>query len=278
MTPNQPIVTDRTGCGLMGTDSESFHDIFKHPIRRKIIQTLNEKQALSYMELMTAVDAANTGKFNYHLKVLADLIQKDPNGKYELTPKGQLAVQFLQTVNEKKTEPSRLHITDALLIGAAGFVLTLVNPGFWGFLLAAAWNVQSVAVYSALSALTTAFMIAVPGPVMWLLSTRRSHSHSAYNLYMAPVLTVIMLVLLLVVMFVSNINIGTEVAIQVGETVSTGNIQVPGGPTVSSSHTTHSMMVTSLSSVMAFGMVCAFVGVALAELVSLLKKKRAGRL
>jgi hypothetical protein len=257
----------------MGADFESFHDILKHPIRRKIIQTLNEKQTLSYVELMTAVDAANTGKFNYHLKVLVDLIQKDANGKYGLTDKGRLAVQFLQTFNEKKAESSRLRMTDAFLIGGAGFVLTLVNPGFWAFMLAAAWNVQSVAVYSALSALTTAFMIVVPGPVMWLLSTRRSHSHIAYDLYKAPCIAVIMLVLLLVVMFVSNINIGTQVAIQVGETVSTGNIQVPGGPTVSSSHTTYSMMVTSLSSVMVFGMVSAFVGVALAELVSQLKKK-----
>jgi len=40
---------------------------------------------------MAAVEAANTGKFNYHLKVLADLINKDENGQYGLTEKGHLA-------------------------------------------------------------------------------------------------------------------------------------------------------------------------------------------
>jgi hypothetical protein len=82
------------------------------------------------MDLMGAVAASNTGKFNYHLKILADLIQKDSGGKYLLTEKGQLAAQFLLTFKERGIEPSSLSMADGLLIGFAGFVLTLANPAF----------------------------------------------------------------------------------------------------------------------------------------------------
>ena len=45
---------------------------------------------------MSLVDITNTGKFNYHLKVLGDLIFKNDNGNYSLSEKGQLAINFLQ--------------------------------------------------------------------------------------------------------------------------------------------------------------------------------------
>ncbi len=72
----------------MSVDSESFQKVLNHSIRRKVILTLRQSGSLSYMNLMVAVAASNTGKFNYHLKILADLIEKDSDGKYLLTEKG----------------------------------------------------------------------------------------------------------------------------------------------------------------------------------------------
>jgi hypothetical protein len=63
---------------------------------------LSDKGSVSYVDLMNAVEIKNTGKFNYHLKILGDLIEKDENGKYGLSEKGQLAVQFLQKFDSAK--------------------------------------------------------------------------------------------------------------------------------------------------------------------------------
>ena len=104
----------------MTVNFESFQNVLKHPIRRKIIQALNQTPDIFYTDLMDIVEASNTGKFNYPLKILADLLQKDETGKYTLTEKGHLAAQFMQTFKEKKTEPSRCAWLTLCLSGLSG--------------------------------------------------------------------------------------------------------------------------------------------------------------
>jgi predicted transcriptional regulator len=72
----------------LSIDFESLSDVLKHPIRRKIILTLFERGNLSYVDLMNLIEVSSTGKLNYHLKILGDLIGKDQNGRYTLTEKG----------------------------------------------------------------------------------------------------------------------------------------------------------------------------------------------
>ncbi|MEM3666846.1 MAG: helix-turn-helix domain-containing protein [Candidatus Bathyarchaeia archaeon] len=112
----------------MSIDFESLTDVLKHPVRRKIILALYERKGLSYVELMNLVEVANTGRFNYHLKILGDLIAKDQDGKYCLTEKGNMAALLLQKFPEKKAEPKPLNMADAIIIGFIGFVLIFVNP------------------------------------------------------------------------------------------------------------------------------------------------------
>lgn len=121
----------------MGVNFESLIDLLKHPIRRKIILSLSEKGSISYVDLMNLVGTKNTGKFNYHLKILGALIEKDENGKYGLSDKGQMAVQFLQKFAGKETEPIPLPIamktfeTRAFSL-AQGFIwVVLVYPLTW---------------------------------------------------------------------------------------------------------------------------------------------------
>lgn len=118
----------------MSVSFESLSDVLKHPIRRKIILCLSEKRSISYVDLMNLVGVMNTGKFNYHLKILGDLIEKDENGKYGLSDKGQLAVQSLQKFAGKETEqvPLRMAMetfeTRAFNL-AQGFIwMLLVGP------------------------------------------------------------------------------------------------------------------------------------------------------
>jgi DNA-binding transcriptional ArsR family regulator len=64
--------------------------------RVKILQVLKAKGPTSYVDLMEALGITNTGQLNYHLKVLGDLIKKEgPDGKYDLTEKGAVALDFL---------------------------------------------------------------------------------------------------------------------------------------------------------------------------------------
>lgn len=62
---------------------------------------LNERESLSYTDLMNNLKIVNTGLFNYHLKVLDDLIIKDETGQYLLTEKGKLASRLLIEFSEQ---------------------------------------------------------------------------------------------------------------------------------------------------------------------------------
>jgi hypothetical protein len=83
---------------------------------------------------MNLVGITNTGKFNYHLKILGDLIKKDEDGKYSLSDKGQLAVNFLQKSVGKDTEQASLRLNSRTFVTRAfnlaqGFVwLMFVIP------------------------------------------------------------------------------------------------------------------------------------------------------
>ena len=83
---------------------ESLHKVLKDEKRRKIITLLNEKESLSYTELMNMLEISSTGKLNYHLKILNELITKKEDGLYVLTEKGKLAVHLLQEFGERKSQ------------------------------------------------------------------------------------------------------------------------------------------------------------------------------
>jgi len=105
-------------------------------MRRKIILGLSKKGSISYIDLMNLVGAKNTGQFNYHLKILGDLLEKDESGKYSLSDRGQMAVQFLKFANNE-TEAISLPITmktfeTRALSLAQGFIwVVLVYPLTW---------------------------------------------------------------------------------------------------------------------------------------------------
>jgi DNA-binding transcriptional ArsR family regulator len=84
----------------MGIDYSFIHKILKDSTRRDILRYLND-EPLTYVELMKLSKVTNTGRFNYHLKVLGGLIEKMADGRYRLTERGQLAVQLLEKFPEK---------------------------------------------------------------------------------------------------------------------------------------------------------------------------------
>ena len=88
----------------MRIDFSSLHKILRDPTRKDILLHLSRNDSLTYMELMDFLKITNTGKFNYHLKILGDLIEKREDGKYRLTEKGNMAIELLEKFSEKNSK------------------------------------------------------------------------------------------------------------------------------------------------------------------------------
>lgn len=115
----------------MDSGIASLNKILKDKTRRRIILLLHEQGSLSYVDLMKGMGIANTGRMNYHLKVLGDLLKKTEDGKYILTEKGNIAAKLLLEFPEKGSyAQTEIKLTRRVLIVAAlsavGFVTAFV--------------------------------------------------------------------------------------------------------------------------------------------------------
>jgi DNA-binding transcriptional ArsR family regulator len=79
----------------------SLNKILKDETRRQIVLLLNDKGNLSYTDLLNSLENISTGRLNYHLKVLDDLLSKE-DGQYTLTEKGKLASKLITEFPEKE--------------------------------------------------------------------------------------------------------------------------------------------------------------------------------
>gem|GEM_PF-1600984 len=252
----------------MSVNFESLSDVLKHPVRRKIILALFERRSLSYADLMNFVGVSNTGKFNYHLKILGDLIEKDQNGRYILTEKGEMAAQLLQKFPEKKPQPTILSMSDAAVIGFAGVVLTVANPVFWVSAIVALLKLELDVPFLLIIGFSTfTYALIVPGALMWLLTVRRTNSHDMYDLMKPPLITFILLLVILTIMLLLNANLVI--------TIKSPTIQGPQGQIDGGYWSTaqHSSMQTSLQTLLFWDLILSFLGVLIAELTSRVRKR-----
>ena len=71
-----------------------------HPERRNIIEILGiSTEGVPYSEILGEI-GLNTGKMNYHLKLLGGVIERDNNRRYRLTPIGKKAFMVLNSMSE----------------------------------------------------------------------------------------------------------------------------------------------------------------------------------
>ena len=69
-----------------------------HPERRNIIEILGtSEENVSYSEILGEI-GLNTGKMNYHLKLLEGVVERDKNRRYTLTPIGKKAFIILDSM------------------------------------------------------------------------------------------------------------------------------------------------------------------------------------
>jgi DNA-binding transcriptional ArsR family regulator len=92
-------------CHSMDCIDTSLHQTLSDATRRKIVRLLREKGNLSYSELMKETKIDSSGKMNYHLKVLDDLLSTNGDGQYALTEKGEFAYTSLNTFQNKRSLP-----------------------------------------------------------------------------------------------------------------------------------------------------------------------------
>jgi DNA-binding transcriptional ArsR family regulator len=99
----------------MSTVIAGLHKILKDETRRKIILLLDAKGTLTYTELLESTEAGSTGRLNYHLKILGDLLAKNETGQYMLSEKGKVAVKLIAEFPEDSRQAARYHNQKKLL-------------------------------------------------------------------------------------------------------------------------------------------------------------------
>ena len=121
---------------------------------------LYEKGSISYVDLMKNLGITNTGKMNYHLKVLGDLVEKNEDAKYRLTEKGQLASRVLTEISNKspveQTYKWKRLIASILAIANA---ISLVVSSLLFFVGYIDWHFFSSQIIYSLVAFLVAFII-----------------------------------------------------------------------------------------------------------------------
>jgi hypothetical protein len=113
----------------MSSDLEVMHKILKNEENRKILCILNEKEALTYDELM---DAFHLGTYllNYHLKVLVDFLTKTADDKYVLSEKGKQAYALLNNLPKSTGVSRRWKITWLISIVSNIVIASLLSYVF----------------------------------------------------------------------------------------------------------------------------------------------------
>ena len=124
----------------MGVDLSQLHGILKDKNRARILELLDQRGSVSYVELLNLTGIVHTGSLNYHLKVLGDLLAKDElTGRYSLGEKGKVAVELLgkfQTAADSKGLARKSGLRGAYVMAAFGipivaFLGYLLNPSHW---------------------------------------------------------------------------------------------------------------------------------------------------
>ena len=112
----------------MSVDIPRLHSVLRDRTRSRILELLDEKTSLSYTELQNLLQITHTGKLNYHLKILGDLLVKDSqSGRYSLGEKGKIAVQLIskfQTVTDE-SEARKALVTGFALVALVAIVILL---------------------------------------------------------------------------------------------------------------------------------------------------------
>ncbi|MFX0101283.1 MAG: winged helix-turn-helix transcriptional regulator [Candidatus Hodarchaeota archaeon] len=81
-------------------DISKIINSLNHEIRRGILELISSSGPTSYTKLLEHFDLS-TGKLNYHLKLLKDLVEKDDKGIYHVSELGLKSMEILKVLKER---------------------------------------------------------------------------------------------------------------------------------------------------------------------------------
>ena len=104
----------------MGSD-ETFEAI-AHPLRIKILKLLAERP-MGFSELKRELGIKSSGKLDFHLKKLENLIALNSDGRYTLTKEGYAALQAITTIEKYGWQKRAYIINTVIYIVVAAYML-----------------------------------------------------------------------------------------------------------------------------------------------------------
>lgn len=96
---------------MASSDDEIYSIMFsslKHPVRRKILRMLSDKQ-MTFSKMLEELGISSS-HLTYHLENLGELVSKSDNGRYRLSTFGEAAVSTMKIVEEAPAIPSKQHL------------------------------------------------------------------------------------------------------------------------------------------------------------------------
>lgn len=90
-------------------EANELFEAISHPIRIKILHLLSEKP-LGFSELKRKLKIKSSGKLDFHIKKLGNLIKMDAEGKYTLTKHGYKALYAIKTIDRYGWQRRALYI------------------------------------------------------------------------------------------------------------------------------------------------------------------------
>jgi hypothetical protein len=151
-------------------------------------------------------------------------------------------------------------MADAALIGLAGVLLTAINPVFLlGAYLASQNMTVPVSALVVFGIVSSIYALIVPGAVMWLLSVKRARSHDMYDLLKPWLMLFVLMLTFIVLMYFTGIDPSV--------TLSSPRVQI------SAYGYSSLMMLMSLATVFAGGILFSFLGIVICEFASRMRKR-----
>ena len=151
--------------------------------RRNILDVVaSSENGVLYSDILHEL-GVNTGKLNYHLKLLEGVIEKDDSRRYRLTDLGVRALGLLRGLTEDLDEESARRLSsvkgrrDEFVVGVVGWYINMIIAGMFTFLLGVVFLVRtmmstgldSVLGYGVIGGSTLAFVLLS----WWLIGVKR---------------------------------------------------------------------------------------------------------
>ncbi|MCS7365870.1 MAG: helix-turn-helix domain-containing protein [archaeon GB-1867-035] len=90
-------------------NANEIFEAISHPTRIRILEILAEKP-LGFADLKRKLNIKSSGKLDFHLKKLENLITVNQDGKYILTEKGYAALNAIKVINRYGWQKRALYI------------------------------------------------------------------------------------------------------------------------------------------------------------------------